>query len=117
MFDRIVLMLILANTITLAMLDPTAAEQPPAFAVLEYAFNALFTIEMAIKIVAKGLWGCEAAYLSDNWNRLDFFVVWMVSFFFSVKMSIYESSLLFLLCYILTEMTTQSIYRDGFQTF
>jgi len=36
-----------------------------------YCFD--FKIQ-AIKIIALGLYG-EAAYLSDTWNRLDFFIV------------------------------------------
>ena len=36
---------------------------------------ALFTSEMLIKMVAMGLACHRGAYLSDNWNRLDFIVV------------------------------------------
>ena len=49
---------------------------PPQWAdVLELAFTLLFTSEMLIKMVAMGLACHRGAYLSDNWNRLDFIVV------------------------------------------
>ena len=41
----------------------------------EPVFLALFCAEMAAKITATGFRGHPNAYLADNWNRMDFFVV------------------------------------------
>jgi hypothetical protein len=43
--------------------------------VLDYAFNIAFIIEMVIKLVALGIIMDNGSYLRDNWNRLDFFIV------------------------------------------
>ena len=78
-FDRVVLGVIALNCVFLAM-DSKA----PGFAettrgnVVKYSepvFLALFCAEMAAKITATGFRGHPNAYLADNWNRLDFFVV------------------------------------------
>ena len=41
----------------------------------EYFFTVVFTIEVAIKIVARGLVMHKHAYLRDNWNCLDLVIV------------------------------------------
>ena len=41
----------------------------------EYFFTVVFTIEVAIKIVARGLILHKHAYLRDNWNCLDLVIV------------------------------------------
>ena len=51
---------------------------------IDVIFTILFTIEAAIKIIAKGLiWnnlGPISPYLSSSWNQLDFFVVFAALF-------------------------------------
>ncbi|GMH71770.1 hypothetical protein TrST_g6815 [Triparma strigata] len=87
-FDRIVLLLIIANSITLAAEDPLIKQKcedpndpdpPPCEnAILvqcEVIFNILFTIEMLIKMVGIGVYGKPSSYLADPWNKMDFFVV------------------------------------------
>jgi hypothetical protein len=44
---------------------------------LEYAFTAVFTLELVIQVTAKGLILGKQAYLRDAWNWLDFVVVVM----------------------------------------
>ena len=40
-----------------------------------YVFAAIYTIEMILKIIAKGFCMHKFAYLRDPWNWLDFVVV------------------------------------------
>ena len=44
--------------------------------IIDKFFTIAFFIEMVIKIVAIGLIMDDGSYLRDNWNRLDFFIVW-----------------------------------------
>ena len=44
--------------------------------ILDKSFTIAFFLEMVIKIIALGLIMDEGSYLRDNWNRLDFFIVW-----------------------------------------
>jgi hypothetical protein len=43
----------------------------------ELAFTILFTIEAAVRIIARGFIGHKGAYLRDGWNWLDWIVVVM----------------------------------------
>ena len=42
---------------------------------LNLIFNLAFIIEMVIKLMALGIIMDNGSYLRDNWNRLDFFIV------------------------------------------
>uniref|UniRef100_A0A915MCL9 Ion transport domain-containing protein n=4 Tax=Meloidogyne TaxID=189290 RepID=A0A915MCL9_MELJA len=79
-FDRVTMVVIFINCITLGMYRP--CEDGPEcetyrcwlLSLIDHTIFAYFAAEMAIKIVAFGFWG-ETAYLGDGWNRLDFFIV------------------------------------------
>ncbi|KAJ1445503.1 Ion transport domain-containing protein, partial [Pelagophyceae sp. CCMP2097] len=62
------------NSILLGAQDPRG-DEPPWAVVSDLAFNVLFTLEVAVKVVALGAWGGEAAYFRDAWNRFDFVTV------------------------------------------
>ena len=68
-FDNLILLAILANCIFMA-LDPVDWLDQ-----VEIYFLAIFTLEMALKIVALGFAFHKGAYLRDLWNWLDFTVV------------------------------------------
>jgi hypothetical protein len=88
-WDRAVLLIILLNTIMLAMTDyslagidwdtmspdPTKSSINAFTQAVDPYFTALFTIEAACKIAAMGFLFDEGAYLRDSWNVLDFVVV------------------------------------------
>lgn len=42
--------------------------------VLDDFFFAFFMVEMLINMVALGVFGHERSYLSNNWNKFDFFI-------------------------------------------
>ncbi|VDK72768.1 unnamed protein product [Litomosoides sigmodontis] len=79
-FDRITMLVILINCVTLGMYRPCedsdncTTYRCYVLATIDHIIFAYFAIEMMIKIVALGFCG-SAAYLSDTWNRLDFFIV------------------------------------------
>ena len=78
-FDRVVMGVIALNCVFLAMDSkaPGFADTARGKAVeaSEPVFLALFCVEMLMKITATGFRGHPNAYLADNWNRMDFFVV------------------------------------------
>ncbi|EFO82668.1 CRE-CCA-1 protein [Caenorhabditis remanei] len=79
-FDRITMAVILINCVTLGMYRP--CEDGPdcdtyrcqILDIIDNCIFVYFAIEMVIKIMALGFCG-PAAYMSDTWNRLDFFIV------------------------------------------
>lgn len=91
-FDRFILLLILLNSIVLAITDWTVIDEDPTSesvgeplaegswrnALLydtEVIFTALFALEFVLKVVAQGFILGHGAYLRDAWNVLDFVVV------------------------------------------
>ena len=66
--------MIIANCITLAMSkaneEPTETEN-----MIENIFQALYTVEMVLKIFGLGFIFNRGAYLRDYFNILDFFIV------------------------------------------
>eukprot|EP00301_Raphidiophrys_heterophryoidea_P006188 c12515_g4_i2.p1 GENE.c12515_g4_i2~~c12515_g4_i2.p1 ORF type:complete len:1711 (+),score=471.23 c12515_g4_i2:352-5133(+) len=89
LFDRFIVLVILANCVLMALEDPTAdcESSPPKkctqlqyfLSQFEIAFLAIFATEALLKIVSYGFISGPGAYLRDNWNVLDLFVV-VVSF-------------------------------------
>jgi len=66
-FEFFIILTILINCVLLA-LEGTPEE-------IEYFFTAIYTMEMVLKIIAKGFILHKFAYLRDPWNWLDFIVV------------------------------------------
>ena len=76
-FERLVLLMIVVSSITIAVDVPRLPHDSTAKVVLErmtHVFTVTFTFEMVVKMVA---WS-PAAYFADSWNVLDFNIV-MVS--------------------------------------
>lgn len=88
-FDRIIIFLIVVNSLGLGMLDyeytnlttdfPELGLEMPFLNRLmeqtEFFFTICFTMEMLIKMIASGLILDKNCYLRDYWNWLDFIVV------------------------------------------
>lgn len=75
-FDRMVLLLIITNSVVMAMQDPLASQPPDWTTACEWAFTVLFTIEATCKMLAQGiLLESKHAYLKDAWNCLDLLTV------------------------------------------
>ena len=77
-FQGIVLVLIVANTVLLALQGPRhtlGAEFDEFVAWFDIAITGVFTIEMCAGICALGFVKGENAYLRSWWNVLDFVVV------------------------------------------
>eukprot|EP01065_Artemidia_motanka_P026535 TRINITY_DN3159_c1_g1_i1.p1 TRINITY_DN3159_c1_g1~~TRINITY_DN3159_c1_g1_i1.p1 ORF type:complete len:2044 (+),score=574.83 TRINITY_DN3159_c1_g1_i1:49-6180(+) len=78
-FERVSLVVIVLNCITLSMEDPTDKDCVNVRCKIakraEYAFIAIFTVEMAIKLTGLGIYKMEDAYLRSSWNVLDGIIV------------------------------------------
>ncbi|GFW92653.1 voltage-dependent T-type calcium channel subunit alpha-1H [Trichonephila clavipes] len=77
-FDYSILVFIASNCVTLAMERPTIP--PDSYERLfltgtNYIFIIVFTFEMIVKVMAKGLWYGRNAYFKSGWNIMDGFVV------------------------------------------
>jgi hypothetical protein len=76
-FTNIILFLILANTVTLCLDHPLGNSQKmdDFLIVAEYIFLTVFSLELVIKIIAKGFFFNKNAFCKDNWNLVDLLVV------------------------------------------
>ena len=78
-FDQFILLLILANCVFLAMDTKEVLFEESAWgkatAMSEHIFTGIYVVEMCMKIIAMGFVYGKGSYLSDPWNRMDFFVV------------------------------------------
>lgn len=66
-FDYLVMATILCNCVFLAKSEPIEEA--------EYVFLAIYSVEMFIKIIAKGFVLNKYTYLRNPWNWLDFVVI------------------------------------------
>ncbi|XP_050718751.1 voltage-dependent T-type calcium channel subunit alpha-1G-like isoform X6 [Eriocheir sinensis] len=78
-FERISMLVILLNCVTLGMYQPCVDElctthRCKILQMFDDAIFAFFSVEMVIKMVAMG-WSGKGAYMADSWNRLDLFIV------------------------------------------
>jgi hypothetical protein len=77
-FDALVTMLIICNSICLAMDNPLVnpdSTQVQVLRVLDFCFTMVFICEMIVKILAYGFVLEKEAYLRSSWNVLDFVIV------------------------------------------
>ena len=75
MFESISIIVIVANSLFLALDDPLATEPPVYSGYSDTTFQALYTVEMVLKIAAMGFIFNKGSYLRDSWNILDFVIV------------------------------------------
>jgi hypothetical protein len=64
-----------ANSVVLAMSDPTDANPSPILDMIDNIFLALYTTEMVLKIIGLGFVFNKGSYMRDAWNVLDFIIV------------------------------------------
>ncbi|CAI2366067.1 unnamed protein product [Moneuplotes crassus] len=74
-FEGVSLVIIVLNSIFMAMEDPTNESSNSDFEVLDNVFLALYTIEMILKILGQGFIFPPKSYLRESWNILDFIIV------------------------------------------
>ncbi|XP_054283279.1 voltage-dependent T-type calcium channel subunit alpha-1G-like [Macrosteles quadrilineatus] len=78
-FERISMLVILLNCVTLGMYQPCVdfecvTNRCKILQMFDDFIFAFFALEMSIKMIAMGVYG-KGTYLADSWNRLDFFIV------------------------------------------
>lgn len=81
-FDRFILFIILSNCVVLALSNPGCIDfcnqgvlPEPVQIGLDYAFTAIYTVELLLKTIAHCFFFGPHAYLHDGWNWLDLIVV------------------------------------------
>ena len=74
-FEAVFLIVIVANSIVLALDNPTDDTTTPTSELVDSIFLYLYTIEMATKIIGLGFIIGKNTYLQDPWNILDFIIV------------------------------------------
>lgn len=74
-FETITIIVIVSNSIVLALEDPTNPEETSYSKILDNTFLALYTAELILKIMGMGFIFNKGAYLRDAWNILDFIIV------------------------------------------
>ena len=77
-FEPLILLTIAANVYTMAWespLDAPGTDKAARILWWEHAFLGVYTLELAIKVVAMGFAFHRGAYLRDSWCQLDFLVV------------------------------------------
>lgn len=87
LFEYASLVVIVANSVVLALEDPTnpSSSSTGFLATLDNIFLGLYSLEMLLKILAYGFVLNKNSYLRDPWNILDFVVV--VSAYLQLLMS------------------------------
>lgn len=74
-FQTFIIMMIVLNTVLLALEDPSLSVQPEPYHSIELILLYIYTFEMGVKVVYMGLIMNKNCYLRDSWNVLDFIVV------------------------------------------
>ena len=84
-FERISILIIVINSLTLSLVDPCENECEKTFCfclhLAEIVIFSFFTIEMLVKMFAMGVFG-KHSYWNDKGNRLDCFIVLLGYFLF-----------------------------------
>lgn len=75
LFENFCIMVILANSFTLAQEDPLEVSVSQTSEIVEKVFLALYSAEMIIKILGLGFILNKGSYLRSVWNILDFVII------------------------------------------
>ncbi|EGR31325.1 hypothetical protein IMG5_112520 [Ichthyophthirius multifiliis] len=75
LFDNLILLIIIFNSITLCLDDPTQPTSDPIMLTIEEFFLWAYFAECVLKITAMGFIFNKKSYLRDGWNILDFTIV------------------------------------------
>jgi voltage-dependent calcium channel L type alpha-1D len=76
-FDRIVLVLIAASTISVALDNPLNSPDSSFVDTLgwvDFTLTIFFVTEVVLKVIAQGFYFNSNAYLRNNWNMMDFVI-------------------------------------------
>lgn len=76
-FDSIILVLLMASTISVALDNPLVAPESSrtrVLAHLDLGLTILFVLEVVLKVIAQGLYFNANGYLKNNWNVMDFVI-------------------------------------------
>ena len=77
-FEAFIIVCIALSSVALAFDVPSVVPGSPLATTLfraDVTFTAIFTLEMALKMLVFGLWASEESYFRSGWNVLDFAIV------------------------------------------
>lgn len=94
-FDRVILLLILANSIIIAIDDPN--EKKVWADHVDLAFLIIFTIELVLKVIAMGFVLRPYSYLRDPWNVVSILLYGFFAIIAKVHTVLYLTSYFFIL--------------------
>jgi len=75
LFEGFIILVIIWNTVLLALEDPSLSMQPDPYHTMDRVLLYIYTAEMSLKVVALGFVLGRTAYLKDYWNILDCVIV------------------------------------------
>lgn len=76
-FDSVVLVLVLASTVSVALDNPLEPPESPRVRMLvwvDFGLTMLFVLEVVLKVLAQGLYFTPNGYLKNHWNVMDFVI-------------------------------------------
>uniref|UniRef100_A0AAQ6IKB6 Ion transport domain-containing protein n=1 Tax=Anabas testudineus TaxID=64144 RepID=A0AAQ6IKB6_ANATE len=73
--DYVSMVVVLINCVILGLYTP-CDDINLNLEVLESIIFVYFVVEMLIKMIALGIWGYKGSFLSNNWNKLDAFIIY-----------------------------------------
>lgn len=75
LFEGFIILVIIWNTVLLALEDPSLSMQPDPYHTMDRTLLYIYTAELGLKVLALGFLLGRTAYLKDPWNMLDFVIV------------------------------------------
>ena len=90
-FDNFILVIIVVSTLCLALENPLLRPDHPLWSVLlalDIGLNALFTLEVVLKVLVMGFVCHRGAYIRNAWNMLDFGIV--IIGWFSIGVTVFD---------------------------
>jgi hypothetical protein len=79
LFDYFILLVILVNCVFLALNDPfdknPNSSRNRMLHIADIVFVVIYTCEIVMRCIARGVWGAPDAYLAHPWNRMDVMIV------------------------------------------
>eukprot|EP00826_Nyctotherus_ovalis_P028475 TRINITY_DN22497_c0_g1_i2.p1 TRINITY_DN22497_c0_g1~~TRINITY_DN22497_c0_g1_i2.p1 ORF type:complete len:355 (-),score=79.66 TRINITY_DN22497_c0_g1_i2:8-1072(-) len=74
-FDIVILLVVVTNSIIMAVIDPSSSDRPLWYTTADYVFQGIYTAEIILKVLGLGFIFNEGAYMRNPWNIFNFLIV------------------------------------------
>lgn len=74
-FDITILLVVVANSVIMATIDPSSSDRPQWYTTTDYVFQGIYTVEIVLKVLGLGFVLNQGAYMRDPWNVFNFLIV------------------------------------------